>query len=64
MSVLSKVKHTNEQVVGSIKERTGLATGDERLEVRGRTRRIAGKFKSAGDTVADRIRRLGRRVKR
>lgn len=64
MSVRSKVKHTTEQVVGSIKERTGLATGNPRLEVRGRTHRIAGKFKRAGDGAADRIRRLRRRVRR
>lgn len=60
MSVLGKVKHTAEQVVGSIKERTGLAVGNPQLEVRGRARRIAGKAKSSGDTVARRIRRLGR----
>lgn len=60
MSVLDKVKHTTEQVVGSIKERTGLATGNPKLEVRGRTRRIAGKVKSAGDDVADRFRKIRR----
>lgn len=63
MTVLNKVKHTAERVIGGIKEKTGVALNNPQLEDRGRARRLAGKVKSAGDTVVSRARRLRRNKK-
>lgn len=63
MSVLDKVKHSAERVYGGIKEKTGAALNDPKIETRGRAVRLAAKAKMLGHTVVERLKGIGRNVR-
>jgi uncharacterized protein YjbJ (UPF0337 family) len=53
MSGLDKAKNKAEELGGKAKEKTGQATGDERLEAEGDLDQTKGNLKQAGEKVKD-----------
>lgn len=53
MGLGDKIKHTAEEVEGKVKETTGKATDDERLETEGKVDQGKANIKQAGDDVKD-----------
>lgn len=53
MSGLDKAKNKAEEVSGKVKEKTGQATGNERLEAEGDVDQTKGNLKQAGEKVKD-----------
>ncbi|PFG43592.1 CsbD-like protein [Isoptericola jiangsuensis] len=53
MSIGDKAKHKAEEAVGKVKETTGKATDNERLEAEGQADQSAANIKQAGDDVRD-----------
>ena len=63
MSVLTRVKHSAERVYGGIKEKTGAALNDPKIENRGRVIRLAAKAKMLGQTGLERLKGIGRNIR-
>ncbi|WP_326556199.1 CsbD family protein [Micromonospora sp. NBC_01796] len=53
MSVGDKIKHKAEEVTGTVKEKVGDATDNERLQAEGAAQRTEAQMKQAGDHVKD-----------
>ena len=53
MGLGDKIEHAAEEAKGKIKEGTGRATDDERLEAEGRGEQTKANVKQAGDDVRD-----------
>ena len=53
MSALDKAKNKAEELGGKVKEKTGQATGDHRLEAEGNIDQTSGNLKQAGEKVKD-----------
>lgn len=53
MGLGDKIEHAAEEAKGKIKEGTGKATDDERLEAEGRGEQSKANLKQAGDDVRD-----------
>jgi uncharacterized protein YjbJ (UPF0337 family) len=53
MSTEDKIKNKVQEVTGKLKEGTGDATDNERLENEGRTDQASGNLKQAGEKVKD-----------
>ncbi|MGW7407147.1 CsbD family protein [Streptomyces sp. NPDC054833] len=57
MSVGQTIKHKTQEIKGRITERIGRTTRNRRLQREGRTGRISGSLKQAGDKAKDAFRR-------
>ncbi|OLT50945.1 CsbD family protein [Cellulosimicrobium sp. CUA-896] len=53
MGLGDKIEHAAEEAKGKLKEGTGRATDDERLEAEGQGDQTKANFKQAGDDVRD-----------
>ncbi|WP_418276571.1 CsbD family protein [Isoptericola jiangsuensis] len=53
MSIGDKAKHLAEEAAGKVKEATGKASDDEKLEAEGQADQSKANFKQAGDDVRD-----------
>ncbi|ANC29872.1 CsbD family protein [Isoptericola dokdonensis] len=53
MSIGDKAKHAAEEAAGKVKEATGKATDNERLEAEGQADQSKANIKQAGDDVRD-----------
>ena len=53
MSAQDKIKNAAEDATGKIKEATGKATDDERLEAEGKSDQAKADLKNAGEKVKD-----------
>ncbi len=53
MGLGDKIEHAAEEAKGKLKEATGRATDDERLEAEGQGDQTKANFKQAGDDVRD-----------
>ncbi|MBZ9639223.1 CsbD family protein [Streptomyces sp. PSKA30] len=57
MSVVQTIKHKAQEFKGRITERIGRTTRNRRLQREGRTGRVSGSLKQAGDKAKDAFRR-------
>ncbi|MGW4648500.1 CsbD family protein [Kitasatospora sp. NPDC004289] len=57
MSASDKVKNVAEKAKGKVKEATGRASGNERLEAEGKVDQAKGDLKQAGEHVKDAFKR-------
>jgi uncharacterized protein YjbJ (UPF0337 family) len=57
---MSKAKAKAKQVKGKMKETTGDAMDDERMQAEGRGERIAGKAQETAEKATDRVKKTGR----
>ncbi|MDA8264929.1 MAG: CsbD family protein [Actinomycetota bacterium] len=53
MSATDKAKNSAQEAKGIIKETAGKATGDRSLEAKGKSDRVKGNLKQAGEKVKD-----------
>jgi uncharacterized protein YjbJ (UPF0337 family) len=53
MSALDKEKNKAQKLAGQAKEKTGQATGNEKLEAEGRADQATGDIKDAGEKIKD-----------
>ncbi|MBT2235699.1 CsbD family protein [Nonomuraea sp. NEAU-A123] len=53
MSNADKIKAKAQEVAGTAKERVGDATDDESLQAEGKTEKVKGNLKQAGEKVKD-----------
>ena len=53
MATTEKVKNSAEQAKGRVKETTGKVTGNRSLEAKGKSDRVKGNVKQAGEKVKD-----------
>jgi uncharacterized protein YjbJ (UPF0337 family) len=53
MATTDKVKNSAEQAKGRVKETTGKITGNRSLEAKGKSDRVKGNVKQAGEKVKD-----------
>jgi uncharacterized protein YjbJ (UPF0337 family) len=53
MATTDKVKNSAEQAKGRVKETTGKVTGNRSLEAKGKSDRVKGNVKQAGEKVKD-----------
>lgn len=53
MSMKDKLDNKTQELSGKVKEATGRATDDERLEAEGRTDQMSADVKQAGEKVKD-----------
>ncbi|MET7749139.1 CsbD family protein [Micromonospora sp. NPDC005367] len=56
MGIDDKIRNATEDATGKVKEHTGRATDDERLEAEGRNDQAAANLKQAGEKVKDAFR--------
>jgi uncharacterized protein YjbJ (UPF0337 family) len=55
MSAVDKIKNATQSAQGDVKEQTGRATNNPRLEAEGRGDKIAGNVKQAGEKLKDAV---------
>lgn len=55
MGVSEKAKDKAQEAKGVAKEKTGKATGDRSLEIEGKSDRVSGNLKQAGEKVKDAV---------
>ncbi|QHT56443.1 CsbD family protein [Cellulomonas sp. H30R-01] len=55
MGLDDKIEHAAEEAKGKVKEGTGRATGDERLEAEGQADQTSANVKQAGDKAKDAV---------
>jgi len=53
MATTDKVKNSAQQAKGRVKETTGKVTGNDSLEAKGKSDRMKGNLKQAGEKVKD-----------
>jgi uncharacterized protein YjbJ (UPF0337 family) len=57
MGVVDKAKNKVEAAKGDVKEKTGRATNDRRMQAKGKGEKVSGNVKQAGEKVKDAVRR-------
>jgi uncharacterized protein YjbJ (UPF0337 family) len=53
MGIEDKIDNKSQEAAGKVKEGTGRATGDERLEAEGRGQQTTANLKQAGEKIKD-----------
>jgi uncharacterized protein YjbJ (UPF0337 family) len=57
MAARDKIKNTTQNAKGKVKEAAGKATGDRKLQNKGKTDQTKGSLKQAGEKVKDAVRK-------